>query len=94
MSDEQVDPSDDSDEAGALRARLATDAVGALVHQLDPGTLANKFLLIIETVTVDGRPGVWTLTPDNAPIHELMGLVEYARARHQAAVTLMMLDKG
>jgi hypothetical protein len=84
------DPRGDTPEDRAWRGAAAEEAVGGLVQQIDPGAMATKFVLLVETVDGDGVRALWALTPDELAAWESVGMLTHALHREQAAV----LDDG
>lgn len=58
----------------------AADAVGNLIAAIDPGTMANRFVLVVETLGNDGA-GVWVLTNPGAQPWDVLGLLDFAQYR-------------
>jgi hypothetical protein len=79
-------PRGDSPEDRKWRSAAAEEAIGGLVQQIDPGAMATKFVVLIETVDGDGVRALWALTPDDLAAWESVGMLQYAMLREQAAV--------
>lgn len=90
--DAPFEPTDDSQEAREFRCRVAEDMVAELVRRIDPGAMATKFVLLVETVDPDGVRAPWFLAPDETKVYDRLGLIEYARMREYHADLLARLD--
>lgn len=65
-------------EPGQAQA-IAGDMIADLVHRIDEGGMATRWVILAEVVDADGERACWTLTPDGQRIWDTLGLVEYAR---------------
>ena len=54
--------------------------VADLIHQLDPGSMVTKFIVIAEVIDTDGDQAVWVDTSDGSSTWDILGLLAYAKA--------------
>ncbi len=64
----------------------ALSGVAALITDLDPGAMVQRFVLLAEVIDSDGERALWALTPPDARAWDTLGLIEYARLIEAAAV--------
>lgn len=67
----------------------ATDLVGQIIEDLDPGCMVLKFILVAEVISADGARAVWIEAHEDASRGDKYGLLvealETEKARHHAA---------
>ena len=64
--------------------QVALDAVSALVHEIDPGAMVQRFVLVAEVVDADGHRILWELVPPGAKAWDTLGLLGFALTREMA----------
>jgi hypothetical protein len=70
------------------------ELISLFVEGLEPGAMVTKYVIVAEGIDPSGNRANYTATHTDATSWDVMGLLEYARAREQGAVIRSMLEEN